>query len=196
MRHGAVPRSWARCIRLVRRGVTSGYYAGTHPDDKVGWAIGAGLKVNLPMLDKGDSFAMEANYTQGAIGYAGSGIGSFSWCHNFKNDCGYGVASDAIGVWDSTDGSLELTTAWSVVAGMDHHWSPHWKTSLYSSYGEVSYDGAAAHWWWGGPYSGDFQYGQIGSRTVWSPVKHLDLSVDVMYQNLQTANTGTSTGCP
>ncbi len=153
-----------------------------HPDDKVGWAIGAGLKVNLPMLGKGDSFAIEGDYTEGAIGYAGSGLGSFSWCHGAS--CGFGTASDATYMGIGHD--LELTTAWSVVAGMDHHWDAHWKTSLYGTYGKVSYSDAAK------AYSGsadDWTFSQIGSRTVWSPVHNLDLSVDVMYINLGTARS-------
>ncbi len=44
----------------------------------------------------------------------------------------------------------------------------------------------------GKAYSGsadDWTFSQIGSRTVWSPVHNLDLSVDVMYMNLGTARS-------
>ena len=34
----------------------------------------------------------------------------------------------------------------------------------------------------------DWQFSQVGSRTVWSPVKNLFLSVDLMYNNVQSAN--------
>ena len=31
---------------------------------------------------------------------------------------------------------------------------------------------------------------QIGSRTVWTPVENLDLSLEVLYNNMNGANTG------
>jgi hypothetical protein len=179
-----IDASWgmAQIMGALHQVNAKGVVPSSHPDDKVGWAIGAGLKVNLPMLGKGDSFAVEGDYTEGAIGYAGSGIGSFSWCHGAS--CGFGTASDATYMGVGHD--LELTTAWSVVAGMDHHWDAHWKTSLYGTYGEVSYsDAAKAH----NGSADDWHYSQIGSRTVWSPVHNLDLSVDVMYMNLGTARS-------
>jgi hypothetical protein len=175
---------------------------GDHPSDKVGWAIGAGLKVNLPW-GKGDSFAIEGDYTQGASKYAGSGIGNFLWCRDragysptpktgdvvhYGGSCGFGTASDAAMVGNG-DGTLDLTTAWSVVAGMDHHWNAHWKTSLYGTYGQVSYSGETKDEYFNGLDS-NFSFAQIGSRTVWNPVAHLDLSVDVMYLDLKTAQTG------
>ena len=41
---------------------------------------------------------------------------------------------------------------------------------------------AAAGW-----LSANWSYWQVGSRTVWTPVQNLDLSVEVMYQNQDTA---------
>ena len=41
-----------------------------HPDDKWGWAVGAGLRVNFPMIGPGDYFQAQVNYTEGAIAYA------------------------------------------------------------------------------------------------------------------------------
>ena len=34
-----------------------------------GWAIGAGIKLNAPMIGKGDYFQTQVNYTEGATGY-------------------------------------------------------------------------------------------------------------------------------
>ena len=170
-------------------------YVGTTavwPQDKVGWAIGAGATVKLPALGAGDMISAEVDYSQGAINYTGSGWGNFSWCRggfattalqvgptSGNGSCGFGVASDATYIAGSN--SLELTTAWSVVAGFQHVWSPHWKTSLYGDYGAISYDGNV-----NGGSKNNFDYWQVGSRTVWNPVQNLDLSVDVMYQGLKT----------
>ena len=41
----------------------------SHPDDEIGFAVGAGVKVNAPMIGQGDYFQMQVNYTQGALRY-------------------------------------------------------------------------------------------------------------------------------
>jgi len=180
--------------------VAANYYGATeasgHPGDEVGFAAGAGVKFNLPW-GKGDSFAAQGIYAEGALKYVGSGLGGFgkwdgtSWATGWTPDAVY---SPVVG------SSLQLTTGWSVVAGIDHHWDPHWKTSLYGTYGDISFNGtatalfnAAAACAAIGP---DFQHWQIGSRTVWTPVQNLDLSVDVMYNNIQTAYSGVTTTVP
>ena len=55
------------------------YYTGTgtspasqgsgHPDDKLGFVIGAGLKLNAPMIGQGDFLQVQINYTEGALRY-------------------------------------------------------------------------------------------------------------------------------
>ncbi len=40
-----------------------------HPDDKLGFAVGAGIKLNAPMIGQGDYFQTQVNYTQGALRY-------------------------------------------------------------------------------------------------------------------------------
>jgi Porin subfamily len=184
--------------------VAANYYGATeasgHPNDQVGFAAGAGVKVNLPW-GKGDSFAAQAAYSQGALKYVGSGLAGFAIWDG--NSVGLGWVTDA--VYSPVVGSsLELTTAWSVVAGIEHHWDPHWKTSLYGTYGDISYNGAATALFNAaicvtaacaaiGP---DFQFWQVGSRTVWTPVQNLDLSVDVMYNQVQTAYDGIAIVAP
>ena len=35
----------------------------------VGWSVGAGIKLNAPMIGQGDYFQAQVNYTQGALRY-------------------------------------------------------------------------------------------------------------------------------
>ena len=51
---------------------------GGNPADKIGFAIGAGLKLNSP-LGPGDYFDAQVNYTQGATGYAAVQGGSYAF---------------------------------------------------------------------------------------------------------------------
>ena len=55
-------------ITVARPALPSGVTAG-HPDDKWGWAVGAGLKVNFPMIGPGDYFQAQVGYAEGATKY-------------------------------------------------------------------------------------------------------------------------------
>ena len=48
-----------------------------HPSDKLGFAVGFGLKLNAPMIGKGDYFQAEVDYTQGASRY--TTMTAFNW---------------------------------------------------------------------------------------------------------------------
>ncbi len=120
------------------------------------------------------------------LSYAGQGInGGFNVTNNDGTVHGVGQAFDAVYV----NGGLDKTKAWSVTGGFEHFWAPRWKTSLYGAYGEVKYDDAASTVLAGGVtgISADWNFAQIGSRTTWTPVANLDLSLEVMYNNLNTA---------
>jgi hypothetical protein len=153
--------------------------------DQVGWAVGAGMKLNLPWAP-GDNIAFQGAYGKGAANYAFNGIpaGTFNVSEN-GNNFAFGNDYDAV---TNAAGGLELTEAWSVGAAAVHHWNPMWQTSLYGGYGEVRYDATAAAILNGGAGGNpNWSFAQVGSRTVWTPVKNLALSVDVLYNEVGTA---------
>ncbi len=165
------------------------------PSDEAGWAFGAGLRVNLPMLGKGDYIIGQFTYGKGAMDYVGSGLGQ---AHNSIRGGvrSYGPGFDSV---VTGAGTADLTTGWSITGGFEHNWVPGWKTSLYGAYGQLDYTAAASAVLavnqtgvTGG--SADWSYWQVGSRTVWTPVTNLDLSVEVMYQTQNTAFTGPTVG--
>jgi porin-like protein len=105
---------------------------------------------------------------------------------------------------------LELSTAWNIWAAVQHYWVPEIRTSLYGGYalyqanssavdasfcaplhaGKTLFPGGAA----GGSIIGssavsasgcaDWAAWAIGSRTIWNPVRNLDVGVDVLYSQL------------
>jgi Porin subfamily len=207
-----IDQSWGSAqVMGALHDVTATYYSAgssAHPGDKVGWAIGAGLKLNLPMTGVGDYAIAQFTYSKGAVNYAGSDYGAGGTAY-FNVQKGFPtVTSTGLGpVYDATFGvgtGLDLTTAWSITGGYEHHWNPQWKTSLYGAYGEVRYSAASsariANNYYGstsptgsGAGSANWSFWQIGSRTVWTPVANLDLSVEVMYNKLNTAFAGATT---
>jgi hypothetical protein len=174
-----------------------------HPDDKLGYAVTAGTVLNLPSAP-GDTLGMQVVYSKGASAYAGQGQGTFNVVKG--NNLGIGFATD--GVYGAVGSDLELTTAWSVTAGIEHNWNPNWRTSLYGGYERVSYGsdatstickglatgGAGAFASAGGftpsNCSPDFGFWQLGSRTVWRPLAGLELGVEVLYNRINTGFSG------
>ena len=78
-------------LALARASLASG-----HPDDKVGWVIGGGIKLNAPFIGQGDYFQAQVNYTQGALRYVFQ-TAQPSWSINDTgNSAGYGVITDAV----------------------------------------------------------------------------------------------------
>ena len=119
--------------------------ANGHPDDKLGFAIGAGIKLNAPMIGQGDYFQAQVNYTEGALHYIfqtpNSNWGKIDGAH-----FGFGVLSDAVyggTIAGLSTTSVELTSAWGVNAAYEHFWNPRWRSSLYGGYAAVSYGARA-----------------------------------------------------
>ena len=190
------------------------YYGATtatgQPGDKVGWAIGAGLKLNAPMIGAGDYVQGQVNYTQGAYGYTNaSGIALTSKFNGGAGGSyGFGIASD--GVYSGAGSSIDLTTTWNVNAAYEHFWNKSWQTSVYGGYAKTTYsasantnlctsiaaggtgiDAAIA-----GIASGaagcnnNYSLWNIGTRTQWNIDSQTAMGIDIMYQSLGTASSG------
>jgi hypothetical protein len=188
--------------------VNGTYYGATdatgHPDDKWGFAVGGGIKLNAPMIGQGDYLQAQVNYAQGANRYVFF-TPSFNWAYREGGQAAYGVNSDAVyGGAGATASDLELTTAWGVNAAYEHFWSPAWKTSVYGGYAAVSYSsggnamlcvlegsgtggGTAALATAGCDNNWNTYW--VGSRTQWNVTKDFYMGVDVLYQKLNSGTT-------
>ena len=161
------------------------------------FAVGGGVKFNVPMIGAKDYVIVQAAYSDGVLSYVGQGInGGFNL--NGDNSLAEHFVGPAVDAVVLPGGSIDKTKAWSVTGGFEHWWNANWHSSLYGAYGKLEYSDAAsavlrpATALLGS--SANWNYTQIGSRTVWSPVPNLDLSVEVMYNNLQGAfASGTDT---
>jgi hypothetical protein len=176
--------------------------AGTgHPDNEIGWAIGAGVKINTPSIGAGDYFQTQVNYTEGATGYvavpAAGGVGFGGWN---GNEYGYGLQADGVyggTIAAGTATSISLTTAWGIAASYEHFWSKKWQTSLYGSYADFKYGGTGNALACASTTviplascNNDFSYWDIGSRTQFNLDSNTYVGLDIVYQNLNTASSG------
>jgi len=123
------------------------------PSNAWGWAVGAGLKLNFPMIAQGDYLQAQVNYTQGALRYINHGQDT-NYGELNGNAQTFGVMSDAVYggcntppgsavatvVCGTTASALQLTTGWGVNASYEHYWTPQWHESFVGSYMAVKYD--------------------------------------------------------
>jgi hypothetical protein len=182
----------------------------SHPGDKWGWAGGAGLRLNFPMTGEGDYFQSQFNYSVGAARYVMFTPNS-NWGKVDGSSEAYGVLSDCVYGGTALLGNhtgCQLTTAWGFNAAYEHHWSPAWQTSLYGGWDAVSYNSEAnamlcSAAGFGNGLQGssaianlncnnDWSVWFLGSRTQWNVSKTFYMGVDVMYEDLKSASTGST----
>jgi hypothetical protein len=195
---GVLHDNRVRYYQASTLGVTAG---AAYPKDKWGYAVSGGLQLNLPTA-KGDTFDVQSQYCVGAVERCINNSGSR------QSDLGWGLvnAGNRIGLGWVDDGfesnaagavatGIQLTTAWNVVAAVQHYWVPDLRTSLYGAYASYKANSSAVDTLVCAPAHGanpaisatgcaDWAAWQIGSRTIWNPTRNLDIGVDVVYSDL------------
>jgi len=226
-----IDQAWGSAqIMAALHDASAGYYGTTltgsevngHPSDTMGWAAGAGIKINTPFISPGDYLQAQVNYSQGAVRYVGFTQPGASNAFYFNgNTLGFGYVSDSTycgaapvaGVIAATatcpagGSGVQLTTAWGVNAAYEHFWTPSLRTSVYGAYIRYSYNAAAnaqicasgaaatAYTITGGSMTNcNNNWGQwgIGARTQWNVTKDFYMGFDTYYTKLQTADAGTA----
>jgi hypothetical protein len=177
---------------------------GASAGSEMGWAASAGVKFNLPWA-RGDQFWAQATWARGATNYLGfnpfvhsggqwityDGSRPVGGCP--AGSCGNVAAAWFLdGVFDGT--GISLSEGWSVLAAIQHYWTPSLRTSVFGHLTELRYPGAAGAKFCAGMVASglvaavncnpDFSLVQIGTRTTWSPVRNLDIGVEVLYSHL------------
>ena len=176
------------------------------PSDTFGFAVDAGVIVNLPWA-KGDRFYVEGAYSEGAPSYAGwsggvqGGYAVLQPLQRRQRRGGLRVRLDLRQPGRSTGATgHQLTTSWTIGAGIEHYWTPALRSSVFGSYNAttlqrhgadavllvaaepdphaaavVAPTGAVA-------FAGcnpDFNVWNVGTRTIWNPVPNLDIGLEV-----------------
>jgi hypothetical protein len=173
----------------------------SHPSDKWGWAVSGGLELNLPWA-KGDTLAVQSQYcvgdTESCYNNSGTRLTDLAWSLvNNNNKVGLGFQDDAFFANTAATGAtgLQLSTMWNVFAGIQHYWVPDVRTSLYGGYAEYKANSSAVDTTICAPFHAaqaavsatgcaDWAAWQIGSRTIWNPVRNLDIGVEGLYTDL------------
>jgi hypothetical protein len=179
------------------------------PDTTYGWAVGGGVKVNLPQLAPGDQVWLQGAYGQGAGAYTNTwgpgGVDTLS--ANLDGTFGVNQVDAAV----TSRGTLELTETWSVYGAFLHYWNPEWRSAGFAGYGQTNYDARLRNANFGPagitlPANAalpavipatlaatnatlrSFDTLYAGGNLIWSPVRDLDIGVEVIYQRYEIAN--------
>jgi hypothetical protein len=146
--------------------------------DSVGWAVQAGLSVNLPTANKGSKVWVQGAYGEGATSY----LGGEDFNGNFRNFRFGTTGANTLIVDQSltTDGDLENVEAFSVGGGVDYFWSKTVNSHLLVFYTEFDRPDNATT----ALGAADFDFFFVEANTFWSPVTNLELGLAVQYGNL------------
>jgi Porin subfamily len=223
-----VDQTWGSAqVMAAAHNVDAPYYSSATvpfsggPSDQWGFVVGAGLRLNFPMVAQGDYFQSQVNYTQGATRYVEFGNGSPS--EGFENgnalaigvmsDCVYGSTNAAgLGVPATNGTGCNLTTAWGVNAGYEHYWTPQFHESFFGSYDSFRYNSQAnnslcAFENEAGPVgsngvattgcNNNWNQWAVGTRFQYNVTSSLYIGVEFLYNEYDTATlNGTGTVGP
>jgi hypothetical protein len=159
------------------------------------YAIGAGLKVNLPMLAKGDALYLTANYANGMTEYTTNWTSFKSSA--YRRDVGGYTMNHASYVFETT--GIETVKSWNIAALLEHYWAPQYRSVLFGTYGQLDApNGAKARAWNGTSGFGDATVWNVGTNFAWLPTSRMEIGVEVIYarvnQDVRSAITaGNST---
>lgn len=135
------------------------------------------------------------------------------WARRNNGSIGLAWVDDAYYANNTAGGvqtGLQLPTVWNVWAAIQHYWTPEVRTSFYGGYAQFQANSSAVDASFCAPlHAGKTLFGAagangtitgssavsatgcadwatwaIGSRTIWNPVKNLDIGVDVLYSAL------------
>jgi hypothetical protein len=161
--------------------------AATYDTDKTVWAVGAGLKVNLPMLAAGDVLWLNAAYADGMTEYTTNWT-SFKSSDTRRNVGGYVINHPSWIYTTNAAGGAKIETlkSWNLAAVFSHFWTPSIRHSFLASYGQI--DGTTssklAAFGTTGAF-GDAKVWNVGTQVAWLPVRNFEIGVEVLYARVE-----------
>jgi len=155
----AISQAWGRAqiMGALHQNYSSVVVAGGADTDKLGWVVGAGVEVNLPMLGAGDKVFLQGMYAKGANGYVLINEPAAGWTQDF------GIIA----------GAVTQSKAWSVSGGINHNFSKSVEANLGASYAKYE-DWALAAF--------DFRQYVVGGDVRWKPVTGFYVGLGLDYR--------------
>ena len=189
-----------------------------HPDDKWGFAVQAGLTIKNIPTGPGDTLNVSGVYTDGATRYNIQDLAAGYGAVSIYGNTGLLGAYQSVALAAAPDTvyanglSQHTIQTWGMRGAFNHNWDPYWSSSLYGAFASVRYGsmgqalvcnspslglpalGLSALAAAGGTITScnpNYDIGQLGFITRWTPVKNLTFSADVTWSHIDQKMTGT-----
>jgi hypothetical protein len=171
-------------------------------ETKTGWAIDAGVKINLPSFGQDDNFLITGAYGQSAVWYTGMGPGEMMWGEGGQVNGNGQPMYLADAFFNSLTNQWSTPRSWSVTGLLEHHFTPQFYIDLEGSVGQIKWsnDGGGCNFALAGCLIGQAIQGPIspsattwiiGADLGWNPVTNLNFDLELMYQDTnQTKPSG------
>ena len=154
-----------------------------------GFAVGGGVRLNLDMLARGDVLWLQATYADGALGYVFTNDNSDGLIQT-RQQVGVGLltATYADGAINAAGTGIAKSKAWGIHGGFRHFWTPALRSAIWGKYVNINSPtgGAGAGTVGADAALNDIRFWQVGVNTIWSPVRNLDLGLEVVYSSLNS----------
>jgi hypothetical protein len=168
------------------------------------------VKINLPMIAPGDLLYLQAVYARGCIDCVVGGAwvlgGGTAAQGGFPGTNGRFAFNTADGVLNPLLNEVKLSREWGAVAAFLHYWTPQLRSGFQLAYSKVDFPSL------GGFFVGGFTntaFGPTGTLTttgvvrdwsminaavnlIWSPVRDLDIGVEVSYDRIKLSGAPVS----
>jgi hypothetical protein len=185
-------------------------FTGFRPDTEYGFAIQGGVKVNLPMIAPGDLLYLQAAYARGCLDCTVGGAwvlgGATAAGGGFPGTLGRFGFNTAEGFIDPLSNEIELTRSWNVLAGFLHYWTPQLRSGFSVAYSKIDFPSVVGSFVGGGlnPVFGptgaltttgvvrDWNMINAAANLIWSPVRDLDIGVEVTYDRIRLSGAPVS----
>ena len=182
---------------------TGATFTGFRPDTEYGYGVQAGVKINLPMIAPGDLLYLQAVYARGCIDCVVGGAwvlgGGTSSQGGFPGTNGRFSFNTADGVFNPLLNEVSLSKEWGAVAAFLHYWTPQLRSGFQLAYSKVDMPSLGGFFVGGvtnpffAPTGGFRTSGNVHDWTminaavnlIWSPVRDLDIGVEVSYDRIK-----------
>ncbi len=151
---------------------------------KYGYAFQGGITIKLPMLAAGDEFSLQGSYSKGATQFGVGGNGPMGvGAINGGGFDGYNPSTgvDAAVYSSRAPGAaslIKLATTYGVFANLQHYWTPTIRQNFFGAWGVFDQGRVTV----AATSPSRFVEWQIGTNVIWSPVKFLNIGIEVQYE--------------
>ena len=138
------------------------------------------------MIAAGDQVWFTSNYAKGMLGglMGGGGLSTLGGINRLlggvvRVDSNVVQTAKGLGTVDSPN-TFGSTTGWNLAGEYLHYWAPQWRSVFSAGYISLSPPKSTIDNTWG-----NGKLWEVSANLIYSPVKDLDLGLDIQYANLK-----------